>query len=80
MSSRYYFHIVTSVGKICEPEGSELPDLDAARAEAIEDARALMSDAVRMGQDVSAFAMEICDESGEVVMTLQFIDAITRVG
>ena len=32
--SRFHFNIVTSAGKICDEEGTELPDLDAARAEA----------------------------------------------
>jgi hypothetical protein len=78
--SRYYFHIVTSSGKISDEEGTELPNLDAARAEAIEDARALMSDAMLAGEDVSGRAMEIGDENGKALMTVQFMEAITSGG
>jgi hypothetical protein len=78
--SRFYFNIITSVGTISDEVGSELPDLDAARTEAIKDARALMSEAMRSGEDVSTRAMEICGESGEAVLIVQFTEAFTRVG
>lgn len=73
---RYYFHQITSQGIITDPEGSEFPDLEQARLEAIQDARHLMADAVRRGLDVSSRVFHICDEGGDLIAVLLFRDAI----
>jgi hypothetical protein len=43
---RYYFHVASGKEAIRDEEGSDLLDLEAARAETVKDARALMSDAI----------------------------------
>ena len=73
---RFYFHIVTSSMTIPDPEGTELASLEAARVEAIQDARALMSAAILKGLDISSRRIEIHDENG-LVLVVPFSDAIT---
>jgi hypothetical protein len=77
---RFFFNIVTAAGKILDPEGTELGDLDIARTEAIKDARMLMSDALMEGKDISSRSMEITDETGEVLLMLPFVSAFNRAG
>jgi hypothetical protein len=77
---RYYFNIVTGDGIREDFEGSELPSLDHARIEAIEDARSLMSDAILLGQDISSRRLEIYNEAGDVLLTVAFADAIKPKG
>jgi hypothetical protein len=76
---RYYFNIVTGDGIREDLEGSELLDLDHARVEAIKDARALMSDAILQGHDISSRRLEISNEAGDVLLTVAFADAIKPV-
>lgn len=73
---RFHFHIVTSLMTIPDPEGTELASLEAAFAEAIQDARALMSAAILKGLDISSRRIEIHDENG-LVLVVPFSDAIT---
>ena len=62
---RYFFHVASAPETIRDEEGSDLPDLDTARAEAIEDARSLMSDAILSGRDISQRQIQICNEKGK---------------
>jgi hypothetical protein len=59
---RFYFNIRSEAGVLQDLEGTELPDLEAARREAIEDARQLMSDAVRIGYDIVSRSVEVGNE------------------
>jgi hypothetical protein len=75
---RFYFHIMAGSRTIVDPEGTVLPTLDSAREEAIRDARELMSAAVLAGRDISQRSMKICDEGGQVLLTVLFADTLTR--
>ena len=75
---RYFFNVVAAAGSVDDDEGTELASLEAARAEALDDARALMSDAIRGGSDISGRHIDICDSAGAVLMTVEFAEAITR--
>jgi hypothetical protein len=74
---RYFFHTVAGDGRREDFEGSDLPDLEQARLEAIKDARAMMSDAILAGRDISSRHMEVCNELGEILLKVQFKDAVT---
>ena len=74
---RYFFDLVGQQ-TITDMEGSELASLNEARSEAIEDARAIMSDAVRVGYDVTARRVEIRDEAGELLAVVPFADALSK--
>jgi hypothetical protein len=55
-----------------DDEGSELPDFDAAKAEAVNSVRELVSDAVKHEKPVPDWKIEIVDEAGKV---LDFVNA-----
>jgi hypothetical protein len=75
---RYFFHHVTKAGPVRDLEGTDLPDLEYARCEASLDARSLMSDAIREGRDISSRSIQISDDRGCILLTVPFIDAVTR--
>jgi hypothetical protein len=56
---RFYFNIITASGPLVDFEGTELTDLEQARAEAIADARALMSTAMIDGHTIFGRSIEI---------------------
>ncbi|WP_224576685.1 hypothetical protein [Mesorhizobium sp. BR1-1-16] len=76
---RYFFHQVRRGGLIEDSEGSQLPDIDAARREAIDGAREMMSEAIHAGVDISSRRFEITDEQGAVVLLVPFTDAVALV-
>ncbi|ANK88689.1 hypothetical protein AMK01_PD00068 (plasmid) [Rhizobium sp. N6212] len=73
---RFYFNVVSDTGMIVDPEGSELATVEDARREAVQDARALMSQAVLSGKDISARKIYICDEQGTLLLIVRFADTI----
>ena len=72
---RYYFHVFNDVTSLDE-EGRELPDLEAARAHAVEDARSLMSDMLKQGRIVLSHHIAIQNEQGELLLDVPFGDAV----
>jgi len=73
---RYFFHIEKEGRQIVDPEGIDLHDLDAAREEALESARQLMSDDVRNGREPNGRRFVITNEAGIVLLELPFRKAI----
>ena len=73
---RFYFNLVSAAGTIADFEGTELATLEDARREAIRDARALMSQAVLSGKDISARRVHICDEQGGILLIVPFTETI----
>ncbi|EJZ18681.1 hypothetical protein NE852_28325 (plasmid) [Rhizobium sp. Pop5] len=76
---RFYFNVVSGADTVVDPEGSELATLEDARREAVQDARALMSQAILAGRDISGREMHICDEDGNVLLTLPFSETFESV-
>ena len=77
--ARYYFHIHDRFGLLWDEEGTELADLEAVRARAIGDARTLMAADLASGRiDLNDF-VEVADEAGAVVLTLNYAEAVTIV-
>jgi uncharacterized protein YjbI with pentapeptide repeats len=74
---RYFFHTVAGDGRREDFEGSDLQDLEQARLKAIKDARAMMSDAILDGRDISSRHMEVCNELGKILLKVRFRDAVT---
>jgi hypothetical protein len=72
---RFFFNISTRTTIIRDEEGTELADLDAARCEAINDARGMMSTAIREGRDISHRHIDICDAVGTVLLKVAFSEA-----
>lgn len=73
---RFFLHLVDDVGAPDE-EGVELSDLDAARARAIGEARALIGESVRTdGRIVLGHRIDIEDEAGRRLDSVYFRDAV----
>jgi hypothetical protein len=71
---RYYFHVRDGECLIPDREGSELPNLNAARDEAWLSARDFAIDSLRGGAAVNGRQIEITDEAGLVLATLPVRD------
>lgn len=69
---RYFFHIRADDIFIRDPDGSDLPNLDAARAEAGHSARHLLADLLKEGEVLDGQVFEISDEAGTVLERLPF--------
>ena len=72
----YYFHIRDGDRLIEDPDGSELPNLEAARAEAFAAAREAIAEQIRMGKSVGGRSFEIADEAGRVLATVTSRDVL----
>jgi len=72
---RYFFNLYNDVTAM-DPEGMELPDLAAARAEAITNIRGLLTEDVLRGRIVLRHRIEIADESQAVVDKVAYGEAV----
>jgi hypothetical protein len=68
----YFFNVASASTTVRDEEGSDLADLDAAREEAIKDARSLMSNAILEGRDISSRFIQITGEDGKVLLVVPF--------
>ena len=72
----FYLHLCNGAGFAEDEEGTELPDLAAARKRAIEGLRDIMAAELRAGEiDMGAF-VEIEDEDRRLLATISFEDAV----
>ena len=76
---RYYFHLYNDVISM-DDEGKMLPDLDAARANAIKEAREMMMETVAEGRINFSHRVEIADHKGDIAATVLFGEAVTVEG
>lgn len=77
----YFFNVRRRSEVISDPEGQELPDLDAALTEAIEGARDLAADSVRSGESLDLTdCFEITDDAGQLLATVRFCEALDIIG
>lgn len=72
---RYYFHLY-SHDRIPDEEGVDLPDLAAARMEAVLSARELMAADVARGRLQLDQRIEVTDENSRIVLAVPFRDII----
>ena len=70
---RYLFHVVGAEDRYADDEGTDLPDLNAAKEEARKDARDFRRARFQMlSGDWSDWAIEICDSDGKLLDTVPF--------
>jgi hypothetical protein len=70
--SRYFFNIVHSdFSRIPDEEGCEFESYKAAKQEAVDSVRDLVCDAFKRGENAIGLAIEITDESSEVLDTIR---------
>jgi len=73
---RYFFHIREEEQVIVDDEGIDLPNLEAAREEAVAAARQLLSQSVLKGKACNGRVFEITNENGIVVLSVPFRETI----
>jgi len=76
---RFYFHVYNDVVAIDE-EGLELPDLEAAREQAMDSARELVCESIHKGHLNLDHRIEVEDDTHENVLTLTYRDAFIVTG
>ena len=72
---RYFFNVHDGVS-ITDTVGSEHPDVDSARSEAVETIAERLRGTLLAKSDVSAWLMTVVDESGFTVIVLSFTAAV----
>ena len=77
---QFYFHIRDASGLTRDPEGQELPDLDTARCEAVSAAREILGERLLHGGSLNGRTIEIADESGQVIATVNASDILFQDG
>ena len=72
----FYLHMRDGDRLIEDPDGSDLPDIEAAREEARISARHLLADRLRAGKVVDGQRFEIVDEAGELRAVVMMRDVL----
>lgn len=73
---RFYLHIRDNDRWIEDPEGSDLPNLEAARQEALAGARGILAEKLRAGEVLDGQTIEITDDAGMVQAVVPFRNAL----
>jgi hypothetical protein len=77
---RFYFHLHNDV-EARDPDGTDLPNLAAARIHALSDARFTVAETIKeTGRLNLSHHIDIEDENGTVLDTIYFRDAVTIEG
>ena len=76
---RYRLHISNSIGLAEDKEGQALPNLEAAREEALRGIRSLLADELKRGQVELRGKIDVVDDTDLVLMTVPFDEAFAIV-
>lgn len=74
--TKFFFHTRNGNDYTEDQEGTDLPDLDSARHEAILAAREMMAEMLIEGKIVNGKVFEIADERGTIVAVVPFKSAM----
>ena len=78
---RYFFHVRGADGIVSfDREGQELPDLTAARAEAVSSNREMLGERLLHGGKPGPRQIDVADESGAVLATIAAADVLMHEG
>jgi hypothetical protein len=72
----FYFHLRAGDQLIPDVQGQDLPDVSAARREAILSAREILAGAIRAGQAMVPDAFVISDEAGRALDTVPLAEVL----
>ncbi len=75
---KFYFNLQTDGAVSKDPEGMDLPDLDAARQEATKAAREMAAGAVAAGSEASPDNILVTDAKGVVLAAVSLADMIPK--
>jgi hypothetical protein len=73
---RYYLNVHNELGETRDEEGHELPDLDAARKEAILGVRSLLVEEAAKGRMDLRGWLDVTNATGEILLSVPFDKAI----
>lgn len=76
--SRYYFHVREGQDLSRDLEGQVLPNVEAARAEAINASREMLGEKLLHGGSLNNRQIEIADETGHVVDVVSANDVLFK--
>jgi hypothetical protein len=79
MMPTFFFRFRTGNAIEDDPHGLELPDLDAAREEAMQAAREIVGNAVRFGINCLPDHIVICDSTDRSVLIVPLADALPPI-
>jgi hypothetical protein len=77
---RYYFHVREGADISRDVEGQDLPDVEAARREAISTSREILGEKLLHGGSINGRIIEIADETGRVVDEVSATDVLFKAG
>ena len=77
--ARYFLHLRDGSDELLDPDGMELADMDAVRDPVLTSARDTIAGDVHQGNLDFGYRIEAEDDSGRVVHTLHFKDAVRIV-
>ena len=77
---RYFFHLRADGEQLLDPDGRELPSLEAAQAATLREARALISHDALAGHIRLDQRLDVETGEGRVVHSLSLTDAVTITG
>ena len=72
----FYLHLRKGENFLRDPEGGEFIDIEAARQEAIQVARELVSEDIKFGREIDDGRFEIADEHGKTLLMVSLRDAV----
>ena len=73
---RFYFHVKEGNELIADEDGTDLPDLAAATREALQAARELLAEAIKLGKPTAPEAIVVADAGGRTLLELPFIGVL----
>ena len=74
---RFYFHVRTQDCLVIDDEGTDLPDIAAARGEARESAKDFIMDDLRGGEPVFGRLIEITNGAGVLIEAMPIVGALS---
>ena len=76
--SLFYFHLRLSTHILVDREGSDCPDIDSARREAVAGARQILADAIKSGAESIPEAFVITDCEGREIGILPLVSVLPK--
>ncbi|QZH74214.1 MAG: hypothetical protein JY451_10960 [Erythrobacter sp.] len=74
--ARYFFHLRDGQDLLLDPDGRELPDMEAVAAATLREAREIISHDAREGRIKLDYHLDVQDTGGQLVHRLDFEDAV----
>jgi hypothetical protein len=76
---RYFFHLDYLRELVSDPDGSELPNLDAAKNEACEAVRQIAANSLRSKTPFTLCSIRVCDEDEKLLSEVAASSVITEI-